>query len=120
VSDEEAAGGKTDRGAHLSELHEAKMAKLFKDRKYTVHREVHLEGNQRFVTPFGNKGRHGFILDEVGATPPHRMVIGESMLRRVAEEYGSVELPAHLVKKPREPKKAKPEPNHEVVDVTGD
>lgn len=119
MSEVDISEGKTARGAHLAALHAAKMEELFKDRKYTVRREVHLEGNQRFVTPFGNKGRHGFILDETGADPVHRLVVGESVLRRAAELYGSVELPESLVKKPREPKKPKPEPLHEVVDVTG-
>lgn len=112
--------GMSERGAHLAALLTAKLDKFFKGRKYTVRREVHLKKNERFVTPFGNKGRHGFILDETGAVPPHRMVVGESVLRRVAEEYGSVELPESLVKKPRPPKKAKPDPKHEVVDVVGD
>lgn len=120
MDDESVPEGKTARGAHLAAKHKAKMASFFEGRQYKVLREEHLKGNQRFVTPFGNKGRHGFILEEIDSKPPFRMVVGESVLRRIAHEYGAVELPSNLVKTPRPPKKPKPEPKHEVVDVTGD
>jgi hypothetical protein len=65
---------------------------LFKGKKYTILKEVHLEGDERFQTPFGNKGRHGYVLEEVGNTS-NRFIVGASMLTQIAAEYGAVTVP---------------------------
>lgn len=51
-----------------------KMDELFKGKKYDILKEVHLEGEDRFQTPFGNKGRHGFVLQEKGTD--NRFIVG--------------------------------------------
>lgn len=71
------------------------MRDLFEGRKYRIVKEINLPPDQRFRTPFGNQGRHGYGLVEVG-NPDHRFVVGVAVLRQAAERYGSVELPIDL------------------------
>jgi hypothetical protein len=82
-----------DRAASLQATRQQKMDELFRGKKYEIFKEVHLEGDNRFETPFGNKGRHGFALREVG-NPDNKFIVGATMLQQVAEQYGAVEVPA--------------------------
>lgn len=87
------------RGSKLAANRKAVLDKLFTDRKYVVKGEVHLGpdengAQQVFQTPLGNKGRHGYVLEEVGTG--ERVVFGKTMILRIAEEYGAFELPEAL------------------------
>jgi hypothetical protein len=73
-----------------------KLDALFEGAHYEVLKAIHLDGDQRFVTPLGNKGRNGFALKETGVEPgtERKFIIGASLLAKVAAEYGAVEVPA--------------------------
>jgi hypothetical protein len=70
---------------------EQKIKDLFEGRRYSIVREVHLGEKQRFVTPLGNRGRHGFLLQEDGTD--YRIVVGARLLQIAAQTYGAVDLP---------------------------
>lgn len=88
---------KRTRGEALAVTRKAKFDEYFLDKKYSIIGEVHLDkdpetGKQQvFQTPFGNKGRHGFVLQEEGTD--NKVVVGATVLRKAAKEYGAVELP---------------------------
>lgn len=88
----DAAATAKDRAASMLASRQVKLDELFKGKKFTITREIHLEGDERFETPFGNKGRHGFALQEVG-NPANEFIVGESMLALVARDYQAVEVP---------------------------
>jgi len=113
------AGTETkDRAASLLATRQAKMDLLFKGQHYDVIKEIHLEGDQRFQTPFGNKGRHGYALRLTeGSTPAEgaaaaaggdgsQFVVGDTMLEQIAKEYGAVEVPAKERKRRTKEQKA--------------
>ncbi len=70
------------------------MAKYDKDlfgRTWTIVREVKLPPHQRWRNKFGSVGRHGWVLkaDDNGEL----LVVGEHMLRLIADHYKGVMLP---------------------------
>lgn len=71
------------------------MRQLFEGRKYVIIKEVNLPPDQRFRTPFGNTGRHGYGLAEVD-NPENRFMVGVAVLKQAAERFGSVELPENI------------------------
>lgn len=77
------------RGASLLATRKQKMDELFAGKSFDIVEEVHLEGEDRFVTPFGNKGRNGFMLAEVG-NPNNTFIIGETMLKQVETDYKAI------------------------------
>lgn len=87
-----------NRSASLAANRKAKMDELFEGKKFTILQEIHLNGDERFVTPFGNKGRNGFAISEDG-NPSNRFIIGATVLKQVAAEYGAVTLPEPKRKK---------------------
>jgi len=106
-----AVAEKKDRAASLAETRKAKMDALFYGQKYDILKEIKLEGDDRFETPFGNKGRNGFALKlSTGYTArdgqPDKFVIGETMLRQVSEQYGAVEVPVKERKRRTKEQKA--------------
>jgi hypothetical protein len=80
------------RQAQLLAHRRAKLDKAFKGKRYTIVKKVKLEGNDRFVTPLGHKGKTGVILEEVG-NPANKIIVGAVVLRVAADEYGAVDLP---------------------------
>lgn len=96
---------KLTRGESLLATREAKFKELFEGKKFDVKGEIHLEGEQRFQTPFGNKGRHGFVLVEVG-NPTNKFIVGETTLREAAEKFGAVEVPVKERKRRTKEQKA--------------
>src|ERR1700759_4025429 len=93
-----------DRGAKLRASRAQRMEDYFGGGKtYRVDRPVDLPEGQVFQTPFGNKGRHGYILvrQENGQDvvkedgKPDACVFGITVIRKAAEMYpGAVEVPA--------------------------
>ena len=69
-----------------------KMDQLFAGRRFKIVQVVSLGGEDRFVTPFGNKGRRGYVLAEEG-NPGNSFYVGETVLGQAAREYDAVELP---------------------------
>lgn len=91
-----------DRGQRLTETRKAKMDALYQGQHYRVEAVIALTEGRKFVTPFGNKGSHGFLLknDNAEATGEQKShIIGASVLQQVAETYGAVELPAKARKR---------------------
>jgi len=82
---------KLDRGAALQEAREQKMKEAFEGQKFVIEREVHMPEGQVFQTPFGNKGRHGYVLKNVATG--QLTVVGATVLKRISELYDAVELP---------------------------
>jgi len=83
-----------DRAANLAKTREAKFVELFEGRHYEIIKEIHLEGEKRFETPFGNKGRNGFALLEKGQSDQKKAIfVGETVLRKAADRFGSVDVP---------------------------
>lgn len=105
----EALLAKVPREESLAAARAARMEKYFGGGKtYRVDRAVDLPEGQVFQTPFGNKGRHGFILvrTENGQDvlredgKPDACVFGITVIRNAAETYpGSVEVPSVSKKK---------------------
>lgn len=97
---------KKDRAASLLATRKAKMDEFFKGKKFTIAKEVHLDADKDpFVTPFGNKGRHGYVLVEVD-NAANKFIIGETMLRQVAADYDAVEMPVKARKRRTKEQKA--------------
>lgn len=104
------AEGRT-RGQSLLETRNKKMAELFQGHRYKVEREVHLEPGQVFKTPFGHKGRHGFVLIEVDtdgtvAQPENKFIVGASVLQVAHDDYQALHggLPENFGKSARKVK----------------
>jgi hypothetical protein len=115
------ADGST-RGEALLATRNKKMAELFKGRKYRVAQKVDLPQGQVFVTPFGHKGRHGYVLIEVqadnatqDASPEFRFVIGETVIKVAHEEYEALRdgLPEDLMPRRAKTDAAAEEPTPE-------
>ncbi len=98
--------GRTARGQALYDAYQEKVRATFEGKKFTILEEVHLDKDQRFETAFGNKGRNGYILVEVG-NPGNKVIVGATVLRRVASDYASVELPPEAQKRKRRTKAQK-------------
>lgn len=109
------AGETRSRAESLLATRKEKMDALFSEgRKYEIVKEIHLDGDQRFETPFGNKGRHGFHLKRTdgpavlveGVDDSRGFIVGATMLEQVAKEYGAVEVPEKQRKRRTKEQKA--------------
>jgi len=83
------------RGQSLLDTRNRKMGELFSGKHYKIQKEVHLEQGQVFKTPFGHKGRHGFVLVEVDESgsqvePKNTFIVGASVLKFAHEEYQAI------------------------------
>lgn len=97
--------GLKPRGEVLAETRQKKMDALFGNgRKYKVVKEVHVpEGEPRFTTPLGNKGLHGFHIQQIDGPAvddpefkdldPRGFIVGKTVLKQIADLYQGVELP---------------------------
>lgn len=120
----EAAGTRSE---SLAATREAKMVELFSGKHYTVLQEVHLEKGQVFQTPLGNKGRNGYVIEQVDAEGnpvlnaetgrPVRHVVGIQTLTIAQDQFGAVTVPPKPEKAAKAPKAPK-EGGAEVVDPT--
>jgi hypothetical protein len=64
------------------------MSELFSQKKYLILGEIHLGEDEQFQTPFGNRGRHGFVLKE--QSTGKKIMVGETILRKAASMYDAV------------------------------
>lgn len=76
------------RGAKMAATRARKMAELFQGQRWQILAEVHLKPDEQFLTPFGNRGRHGFVLRN--AASGVRIFVGETVLRQAIREFGAV------------------------------
>jgi hypothetical protein len=76
------------RGAKMAVTRARKMAELFQDQQWKVLAEVHLGPNEQFLTPFGNRGRHGYVLRNLASGV--RIFVGETVLRQAITEFNAV------------------------------
>lgn len=95
---------KIARGKVLQAIREEKMREAFEGKKFVIDSEIHYGPDERFETPFGNKGRHGFILRNVETG--ERLVVGESVLRRISEQFKAVDIPEKKRKRRTKAQKA--------------
>jgi hypothetical protein len=70
------------------------------------HGEVWIEGDAQFQTPLGNKGRHGFLVTEVGPDgrdldPAVQVIFGYAALCRARDEGAVAEVPSQRRRAPR-------------------
>lgn len=96
---------RTPRGEALYNAHKEKLREAFEGTKWKVLKEVHLDEDQRFETQFGNKGRHGVILENVETG--EKTIVGNTVLRRIARDYGAVDLPPETQRRKRRTKAEK-------------
>ena len=80
------------RGDTVRQKRQAKMKELFEGKKFKILSVVALPEHQQYESPFGNKGRNGYLLAEIGNEDNH-FTVGETVLRRAAAEFGCVDLP---------------------------
>ena len=110
-------------GRNLSRVNREKMERLYRDRRYTIAREVHLEDPQRFRTPFGHLGKHGYVLvstdqavlDDPDAGETARHIVGATLLNRIAREYGAVQAPPK--RRPGRPSRVTPDTRADELDA---
>lgn len=79
------------RGEALKATRQRKLDEAFAGRAFEVVAEVNLPPGQVFQTPFGNKGRHGYIIRD--RETGDRMVVGKQVLRILHDQYQAVALP---------------------------
>lgn len=88
--------GLKNRSAHMRETRKAKLDRLYLGQRYTIVKEIHLEGDARFETPLGNKGRNGFAIvneDPTQEGDKAKHIVGATLLALIAKDYGAVDLP---------------------------
>jgi len=79
------------RAAKLREAMDAKFDAAFKGKTFDIVREVHLPEGQIFVTSFGNRGRHGYVIRD--RATGELQVVGATVLKLIHERYLGVNLP---------------------------
>lgn len=82
----------SDRRTALVAARAAKFASVFEGKRFEIVKEVNLPEGQVFQTPFGNKGRNGYVLVEVG-NESNRITVGATAVKKAADLYGSVTPP---------------------------
>ncbi len=110
VKETSTSDGALSRSEKMSQTRAGKMKDLFQGKKYKILGEVHLskDDNEQFQTPFGNKGRNGFVLKE--AASGAKIIVGEAVLRKADELYRSIlNLPPAKPKRSRRTKAQKAE-----------
>lgn len=80
------------RARKMQKTRRQKLDAAFAGKKFIILREIHLAEDERFETPFGQKARHGYALQEVG-NEDNKFLVGIGVLRRAALDYQAVELP---------------------------
>lgn len=106
VAATDAEASALSRETKMAKTRAAKMEALFKDKHYRILGEIHLEPDEQFQTPFGNRGRHGYVLkaEDTGK----KIMVGETILRKAAALYGGIEgLPPEKPKRSRRTKAQK-------------
>ncbi len=88
------------RSLRQREASAAKFDAVFTGRTFDIVREVHLDEGQVFVTRFGNRGRHGYVIRD--RESGEEMVVGATMLKLIHDRYLGVSLPSKKRKKPAE------------------
>lgn len=104
-----------DRGAKITAARRDKLDKLFAGKKYEILKPVDLTNDpegRKFETPLGNKGKKGYAIKlaegyEPEAGWPSVMIFGESVLRQVEKDYGSVTMPEAAPTRTRRTKEQK-------------
>lgn len=86
------------RGEALKVTQQRKLDDAFTGRTFEIVKEIHLPYGQVFVTAFGNKARHGFILRDTETG--ERIVVGRRLLRHIADRYQGLTLPAGRRRQP--------------------
>ena len=83
------------RGRKLRRTRRLKLQETFEGKKFVVLGEVRLPPGEYFYTPFGQKARYGFALQEID-NPQNQFLVGIGVLRRAALDYRAVDLPEKL------------------------
>lgn len=68
-----------------------KLDEAFSGRQFVIESEVHLPYGKVYRNPFGNTGRHGYIIRDVASG--NRYVVGRQLLQLIHDRYQGVTLP---------------------------
>lgn len=78
------AAASNKRSESLAQTREQKLTEFIAGRQFNVESEVHLEGDEHFVTPLGNKGRHGMVIRSTDEAQDG-YIVGATMLKLLQE-----------------------------------
>jgi hypothetical protein len=73
----------------MADTRAKKMAELFEGHRYAILGEIHLGDDEQFMTPFGNKGRHGWVIKDTQSGK--KIMVGETVLRKAASMFDAIE-----------------------------
>jgi hypothetical protein len=77
-----------DRGEKMAATRAKKMTDLFEGQKYRILAEIHLGADEQYMTPFGNRGRHGYVLKNTDTGV--KIMVGETVLRQAASVFDAI------------------------------
>jgi len=95
--------GKT-RSEALHASRQAKYSAFFQGKQYEVEKAVNLDPGQQFQTPFGNKGRTGFVIRDIKTGDKY--TVGASALE-LGKTFGAITNPPEAKPKKVRAKKEK-------------
>lgn len=100
------ASREPSRGEKMAAVRARKMAELFKDQHYRILGEIHLGPSEQYLTPFGNRGRHGYVLKNTATGA--KIMVGETILRQAADSFDAIiDLPPPPPKRKRRTREEK-------------
>ncbi len=86
------AADRSQQGVRLRATTLAKMDAEYQGRTFDIVRQVHLPKGQVFITKFGRRGRHGYVIRD--RETGEQQVVGWPMLKRIHDLYLGVNLPS--------------------------
>lgn len=93
-----------NRGARIRETLARKMDEVFKGHTFDIVEEIHLPKGQVYLNQFGQRGRHGFIIQDRESGERH--VVGWHLLKAIHDRYLGVTLPTNPKYKIRKMRKS--------------
>ncbi len=90
MADDDEMGWRS-RGENVRATRKRKLDETFHGKRFRIVREVHLPFGQVYQTIFGNKGRHGYVIENVATG--EQLVVGLALLRLIHDHYEGVDLP---------------------------
>ncbi len=92
--------GREQQGERLRLTFLKKMDEEYGGKTFDIVREVHLPKGQVYLTKFGRRGRHGWVIQD--RDTGEQQVVGWNILKMIHEMYLGVTLPGrrrHLLKR---------------------
>lgn len=82
---------RSQQGLRLNQTLLQRMDREYRGRKFDIIRQVHLPAGKVFLTKFGKRGRHGYVIQD--RETGEQQVVGWKMLKRIHDLYLGVNLP---------------------------